>query len=91
MLHRACGTIVAIFASGGETTDWSFQLSVILQEIRIAWWQLALLVNDCFVWLAISGDSWIKKLRVRCGVKEKSTGANKNVSPAWWFSVVMKI
>jgi len=26
-----------------------------------------------------------------CGAKEKSRGANMNVSPAWWFSIVMKI
>ena len=35
----------------------------------------------------VSGDSIMKKL----GAKEKSRGANINVSPAWWFSVVMKI
>jgi len=48
----------ATFSSGGETTDWSFQLSVILQEIRSAWWQLALLMNECLVWL---GMSWIEE------------------------------
>jgi len=28
---------------------------------------------------------------VHCGAKKKSRGANINVSPAWWLSVVMKI
>jgi len=36
---------VETFSSEGETTDWSFQLSVILQERRSAWGQLVLLVN----------------------------------------------
>ena len=34
---------VATFFNGGEVTGWSFQLSVILHELRSAWWQLALL------------------------------------------------
>jgi len=39
-----------------------------------------------------SDDSKMKKLGGgNCGAKEKSRGANINVSPAWWFSVVMKI
>jgi len=39
----------------------------------------------------ISGDSRMKKLGGHCGAKEKSRGANINVSPAWSFSVAMKI
>jgi len=42
---------VATFSSVGETTDWSTQPPVILQEIRSAWWQLALLANECLLWL----------------------------------------
>jgi len=45
---------VETFSSGGETTDWSSQLSVILQEIRSASWQLALLANECLVRLGMS-------------------------------------
>jgi len=41
----------AEFASGGENTDCSIQLSVNLQEIRSPSWQLALLVNECPIWL----------------------------------------
>jgi len=29
---------VATFSNGGETTDWSFQLLVILQEKCSGWW-----------------------------------------------------
>ena len=32
---------VETFSSGVETTNWSFQMLVILQETRFAWWQLA--------------------------------------------------
>jgi len=42
---------VATFSNGGKTTDWSFHLSVILQEICSASWQPLLLVNKCLVWL----------------------------------------
>jgi len=42
---------IARFSSGGETTDCAFQLSVILQEIRYAWWKLALLLNECLICL----------------------------------------
>ena len=42
---------VATFCSGVENTDWNFQISVILQEIRSAWWQLALLMNACLLWM----------------------------------------
>jgi len=49
---------VAAFSSGGETTDWSFQLSVNLQVTRSAWWKLVLLVNKCLVCLGIS---WVAK------------------------------
>ena len=52
---------VAKCAYGSETTDWSFQLSAILQEILSGWWQLALLANECLVWL---GVSWIAKARI---------------------------
>jgi len=37
-----------------------------------------------------SVDSRMKKLGVHCRAKEK-VGANINVSPAWRFSIAMKI
>ena len=53
--QRTCGAKVRqvspTFSSCGETTDWRFQLSEILQKIRSAWWKLAMLI-----WL---GMSWI--------------------------------
>jgi len=45
---------VETFSSGGETTDWSFQVSVILQEIHSAQWQPALLMNECLVSMDMS-------------------------------------
>jgi len=45
---------VALLSSGGEIMDWSFHLSVILQEKRSEFWQLALLVNECLVWMVMS-------------------------------------
>ena len=40
---------VETFSSGGQTTYYSLQISVILQEMRSAWWHPALLMNECLV------------------------------------------
>ena len=55
---------IATFSRGGETTDWSFQLSVIVQEMRFAWRRLALLLNKCCVWLGISWKTHLRSLSV---------------------------
>jgi len=41
---------VTTFSSGGETTDWSLQLSVNLHVIYAASWQIAFLVKRGLVW-----------------------------------------
>ena len=45
--------VAAKFSKSGEATDWSFQLSVVLQEIRSASSQPTLIVNECLVRLGI--------------------------------------
>jgi len=40
---------VATFSSGGETTDSSYQISVIMHGRSSAWWQLALPTSECLV------------------------------------------
>jgi len=58
-LHEGFGFDIAgleTFSRGCLTTDWSFRISVILQEIRSAWWQPALLMNECLVSMIMS---WI--------------------------------
>jgi len=47
---------VETFSRGGEITDWNCQVSVILQEIRSAWWQTELLMSECLVSMIMS---WI--------------------------------
>ena len=45
-----------------------FSRSVILQEIRSAWWQLALLMNECSVWMVAS---WIAEEQMKSVVSER--------------------
>jgi len=40
---------VEAFSCCGQTTYYSFEISVILQEMRSAWWHPALLMNECLV------------------------------------------
>jgi len=72
---------VAVLSNGGEFRDWSLQLSMILHE-KCSWlWQLALLVNECLVWLVMS---WITKER-----RKKWSRMSKKVSN-FYFAVFFK-
>jgi len=79
-VNVGCGFDIAdveTFSSGSETTYWSFQGSVILQEICSAWWQPALLKNKCLLSMIML---WIAEDQIQ----KSSLVNNKPFSTVLW-------